>query len=155
MTTKTFVCCDRCGATVEPVARSTISHTKLQVTTFDREYINAPKDLCERCTQSLKMWLGNLPNRQVMYRQIYPEPLEDGTFTDVVRRIEEGAFLGDFRRESWPEGEYLKNPIGFPDLQRSPGYGENEPLTAEDYKAQDWMEDRLDEADGEDEEGDE
>lgn len=148
MVSKKF--CDRCGVHIPPTMR----HSEVE---FNDDHHGSYHDYCDRCTQSLKMWLGNLPNRQVMYRQLYPEPLEDGTFADVVRRIEEGASLEDFRRESWPEGEYLKNPIGFPDLQRSPGYGENAPLTAEDYKAQDWMEDRLDEAggeDGEDEEGD-
>lgn len=146
MTTKTITVCDRCGATIVPAHKSGILHSKLEVTTVDREYINAPKDLCEQCTQSLKMWLGNLPNREIMYRQKNPDLLEGGTFADVVARIDEGASMERFTRAAWPD----HNPLGWE--WRSDETGEStrlcyfidgyctEPLTVEDLTATDWME---------------
>ena len=147
MTTKTFVCCDRCGATVEPAARSTISHTKLQVTTYDREYINAPKDLCERCTQSLKIWMQGLPNREVKYLEADHPILEDGSFGDVMARLRDGACAAHFFRKAWLKEDGKGGYLGFTESAKDihivrilSGDGRSDDLTAEDILAKDWVE---------------
>ncbi len=140
MATKTIITCDRCGAAIEPASKTGIQHTKMELTTLDRKHVNAPIDLCDRCTQSLKMWLGNLPNREVKYWERGYPFLKGGSISDVMLRIAEGAPVEDFRRQSWSVGEVL----GIDGIQRRlirvlSEEGHSDDLTAEDFQAEDWV----------------
>ncbi len=156
--------CDRCGSYIPPTMR----HSEVEL---NDDHHGSYHDYCDRCTQSLKMWMHNLPNREVKYIEAYPSVLEDGTFADVFLRVSEGASSARFHRRSWPEGNCLGFWMGhvnkefgiktkFVRIISEDGYSEL--LTDEDIKASDWCESRPpmpdDKDEGEDEgdeEGDE
>ena len=152
--------CDRCGVHIPPTMR----HSEVEL---NDDHHGSYHDYCDRCTQSLKMWMQNLPNREVKYLEMGHPILENGSFGDVVARLRDGACAAHFYRQGWVGEGKRGGYLGFTEADHNihtvrvlTGDGRSDDLTDEDFLASDWMEFRWVDIDvkGEDEgdeEGDE
>ena len=132
--------CDRCGVHIPPTMR----HSEVEL---NDDHHGSYHDYCDRCTQSLKMWMQNLPNREVKYLERDHPQLKDGTFGDVMTRLKDGAFPEHFYRQGWmgeeKDGGYLAFTESVKDIRIVrvlPTKCRKDDLTAEDFLAKDWME---------------
>ena len=149
--------CDRCGVRIRPNDECSEMHLSGGW---------GKSDYCDRCTQSLKMWMQGLPNREVKYLEANHPVLEDGSFGDVMARLRDGACAAHFYRKAWVKEDDKGGYLGFTESVKDihivrvlTGEGRSDDLTDEDYSAKDWTEfrwvdDAIKDGDGEDEEGD-
>lgn len=154
MSSRTF--CDRCGCCIDTQHGN--SEMELRICNHTAQGAVYHLDFCDRCTQSLKMWMSNLPNREVKYREAHLPFLKDGSFANVVLRLHDGARPSSFRRRSWPAGETLAFNVTADEV-RMVRYVSGEcaynDLTAEDFRAHDWCEWICIENNGEDDDEEE
>lgn len=148
MTLKRF--CDRCDSQIPSKGYWTSVHVAMveqSIPSGEQDY-----DLCDRCKQSLGIFLDNLPNRKIKYLEQELYPLRDrGTFGDVVARLHAGADPRDFHRQAWADdarGGFLGWDVvvrGAHLVRVLSEDGHHIEMTAEDFQASDWCEDRYDE----------
>ena len=134
------VFCDRCGAYIPPTMR----HSEMEL---NDDHHGSYRDYCDRCTQSLKMWMQNLPNREVKYLEADHPILEDGSFGDVMARLRDGACAAHFFRKAWLKEDGKGGYLGFTESAKDihivrilSGDGRSDDLTDEDILAKDWVE---------------
>ncbi len=147
MTLKRF--CDRCNSQIPGKGY----WTRVHVAMVDQSIPSSEQDfdLCDHCKQSLGIFLDNLPNRRIKYLETELYKLSNGTFGDVVVRICDGADPRDFHRQAWADdarGGFLGWDVvvrGARFLRVLSEDGHHVEMTAEDFQASDWCEDRHDE----------
>lgn len=147
MTLKRF--CDRCNCQIPGKG-----YTRMHVAMVDQSipFGEQDFDLCNRCTESLGLFMDNIPNRKIKYLESEFFDLRDrGTFGDVVARLHAGADPRDFHRQAWADdsrGGYLGWDVvvrGAHLVRVLSEDGHHVEMTAEDFQASDWCEDRHDE----------